>query len=681
MSEEFWSVAVDAPLPQSLTYRSPEALLGLLQRGHRVLIPLGRRKATGVLLSSQTSVAGQAPSKFLVKEILEIETEFQPLPEYFLKWLEWVSQYYQHPIGSVTGLAYPPLSRKVKARASQRAPVVPLMTPDSQPNHSLKLTDEQTAVLSSIQKHDGFNVHLLFGVTGSGKTEVYLQLLKETLEKGHLGLVLVPEISLTPQLIHRFAARFGDQIAVLHSQLTDRERTTQWWDIVEGRKKILIGARSALFCPIENLGLVIVDEEHESSFKQDEKLKYHGRDCAVMLGKFANCPVILGSATPSLESWKNTLDHRYQLHKMSQRVENRSLPTVEIIDMRIKNSANSEIPNWLSPQLFAAMNETLGKQQQVALFLNRRGVAPVVLCPSCGYTHECPNCDISLTLHGSTHLVCHYCDYHEDLKLQCPSCKKGELKPVGLGTELVQSEIERLFPNSIVARADRDEIQNRVELEDLIARMENGEIDILIGTQMIAKGLDFPKLNLVGLILADVGFNLPDFRATERSFQLITQVSGRAGRHIKKGEEPGKVLVQTYNPDHSSLQFTKTADFIGFAKHELADRAALNYPPHGRLISCRIQGLHHEKVQETARLLASRCRYLKGKNPVYAEIEVLGPAPAPLLKIRNQFRYQLLLKGLTSKTLNNFSFQVLGDESWIPAGTRILVDVDPIHLL
>lgn len=670
---DFWSVAVDAPLSEPLTYQAPAELKAQLQRGLLVDVPLGKRSVKGLLLSP--SVPAAEP-EFVIKSIQSVDAEYQALPESFLKWIEWMAHYYLHPIGSVMTSAYPPLRKTEKQRKSARPPVVPLMESSKPPD----LTEEQKQVISEIQKSPRFSTHLLFGVTGSGKTEVYLHLLEEVLKSGKQGLVLVPEISLTPQLVNRFAARFGDQIAVLHSQLTDRERTNQWWDIVEGRKKILIGARSALFCPLQNLGIILVDEEHEPSYKQDEKLKYHGRDAAVMLAKYADCPIVLGSATPSLESWKNAIDGRYHLHRMHKRVENRALPDVEIVDLRTQEK-NPDLPYWLSQPLFLAIAESLEKKEQVALFLNRRGIAPLVLCPACGYTHQCPNCDINLTLHGRSHLVCHYCDYHEDFKLSCPSCKEGELTPVGLGTELVEQDIQRLFPEARLARADRDEIQNRVELEELIENMEKGEIDILVGTQMIAKGLDFPKLNLVGLCLADIGFNLPDFRCTERSFQLITQVSGRAGRHVKPGEQPGKVLVQTFNPDHPSLQFAKTHDFENFATQELQHREPLAYPPIGKLTSFRIQGTQLGRVEETSRLLALRCRELKARHSIYEALEVLGPAEAPLAKLRGQFRYHLLIKGKDFRHLNAFCHQVLGDQKWMPPGVRISVDVDPLHLL
>ncbi len=671
---ELWSVAVDAPLREVLTYASPQdgALSGVLRRGVSVLVPLGTRTVSGVVLGP-----GKPSEAFEIKPIQSINDKYPVLPEFYTQWLEWISSYYLYAPGLVVASCFPSLEKKESTRKSKRPPVVAAAKVSPRPS----LTAEQAQVLEDIQSRKGFATHLLFGVTGSGKTEVYLQLLEKILQSGKRGLVLVPEISLTPQLVQRFADRFGDQIAVLHSQLSDRERTNQWWEIVNDNKKILIGARSALFCPIHDLGIIIVDEEHEPSFKQEEKLKYHARDSAVMLAKFAGCPIVLGSATPSLESWKNALDGRYHLHKMHRRVEDRSLPQIEVIDIRSLKKGQDDLPPWMHPKLFEAMHETLAKKEQVALFLNRRGSANVVVCPACGYTHECPNCDITLTLHGRHHLVCHYCDYHEPAKQMCPECKEGEMTPLGVGTEKIEEDIRGLFPEHSVARADRDEIQNRADLEELITKMENREIDILIGTQMIAKGLDFKHLTLVGLVLADVGFNLPDFRATERSFQLITQVSGRAGRHIAAGERPGQVLIQTMNPDHVSLQFSLRADFEGFAQHELNAREQLRYPPLGKLASVRIQSTRLDRVQQTARILSQRAQKLKTTSSHYQNVEILGPAEAPLAKLRGAHRFHLLLKDLSTKSLNPFCHQLLGDQEWVPAGVRVSVDVDPLHLL
>jgi primosomal protein N' (replication factor Y) len=348
---------------------------------------------------------------------------------------------------------------------------------------------------------------------------------------------------------------------------------------------------------------------------------------------------------------------------------------------KLKQEKYPNLPFWMSPLLFERMKTTLEAGDQSALFLNRRGVAQMVICPACGHTRECPNCDINLTLHHHSHLVCHYCDYHESLKDKCPDCSEGHLEAMGLGTELLEKDLAELFPGKNIARADRDEIQNRADLEHLITDMENGTIDILVGTQMIAKGLDFPKLKLVGLVLADVGFNLPDFRATERSFQLITQMSGRSGRHVKVGESPGAVIIQTFNPEHESLVFAQRHDFEGFAQYELNNRAQLNYPPSGKLIGFRIQGNHLRVVQDAARLLAKRAQALKAQFPQYELVEILGPAEAPLAKLRGQFRFHLLLKGPQATVINAFARQTMGNEDWLPTGVKILLDVDPMNLL
>ncbi|RYZ79384.1 MAG: primosomal protein N', partial [Proteobacteria bacterium] len=375
--------------------------------------------------------------------------------------------------------------------------------------------------------------------------------------------------------------------------LTPREKTNQWWAMVEGKKQILIGARSALFCPLPKLGMIVIDEEHETSFKQDEKLKYHARDAAVMLAKFSACPVVLGSATPSLESWQNAKSGRYRLHQLKHRVADRAMPTIEVIDLRGEREerkiegTQDKFPFWCGEVLFKAIGETLEKGQQAALFLNRRGVAQAVICPDCGWVPACPNCAVKLTLHGKSHLLCHYCDYHETLTEYCTECKDGEPKPIGLGTELIERDLTRLFPGARIARMDRDEITTREDLEDAVRSIENREVDILVGTQMIAKGLDFPGLTLVGLVMADVAFNLPDFRASERAFQLLTQVAGRSGRHLDEGA--GRVIIQTYNPEHPSIHYTVNHDYEGFAEYDLGFREPLHYPPFWRLASFRIQ--------------------------------------------------------------------------------------------
>ncbi len=679
------TVATDSPIAKALTYSNPK--LQGLERGRSVFVPLGARKVRGVVLnpaSTETAVEGRE-----YKSIDAIDEEYPKLPEKTLKWIEWVSDYYMHPIGQVCQLAFPPLSRSAQVRKSSR----PAVVPESVVEKPVDLTSEQDNIIQGVMKHKEsgkFSAHLIYGVTGSGKTEVYLRLIADTLKKNQSAMFLVPEIALTPQLVQRFVNRFGQKVAVLHSQLTDRERTNQWWEIISGERKILIGARSALFCPVPDLGLIVVDEEHESSYKQDEKLKYHGRDCAVMLAKFYDIPVLLGSATPSLESWKNSLDNKFYLHRLTKRVHSQAMPQMSVVDMKAEGQKPSGLPSWLSQTLHQKMTDVLDKGLQVALLLNRRGVAPVVMCKACGFIAKCPNCEISLTLHKANHLVCHYCDYNEKLAEKCSDCGEEKMEALGIGTEQVEEDLCKLFPDKRVARADRDEIQNRLEMEDLIARMEKHEIDILVGTQMIAKGLDFKNLFLVGFVLADVGFQLPDFRATERGFQLITQMSGRAGRHPLPDGSLGEVVIQTFQPDHPSIvyamDFTRTDRDQSEAQDpfyalELASRQELNYPPFSKMICFRIQGAELNLTQQTSLQLKHRAELLRDQRPEYQEIQVLGPVSAPLAKLRGNYRYQMILKGTKGKFLNLFAQQLLGDQKWIRPKTKILVDVDPQHLL
>lgn len=669
---QYWKIAVHAPIKELLTYSSDLPL----RRGQWVHVSLGKRKTLGLVVGSAS-----AYEKENLKSVLEVDSTIPEISEAFMQWLVWLSDYYQYPLGLVAELSRPALEKKTSSRISKRSEVVPELDQDYAPD----LTQEQKKCLDEIKSHEKFQVHLVHGVTGSGKTEIYLNLLEKTLNQNQTAIVLVPEIALTPQLIQRFAKRFGNKIAAFHSQMTPREKTNHWWDIVEGRKQIMIGARSALFCPQNNLGLIIVDEEHEPSYKQDDKLKYHARDAAVMLGHFHQCQVILGSATPSLESWYNAQQGKYHLHQLKSRVHTSGLPEVEVIDLREEKNKPQDhqlpLPSWLSKSLYEKITQVLADGYQAALFLNRRGMANVVMCNSCGHSIECPNCDINLTLHSKSHLVCHYCDYHENLKEKCQACKMGEISAVGLGTEKLEQELKKLFPDKNVIRADRDEIQNREDLENFIHDVETGKADLLVGTQMIAKGLDFPKLKLVGLVLADIGFNLPDFRANERNFQLIVQMSGRPGRHLDVTKNPGQVVIQTFNPEHESLKFAIQHNFEGFVDAELMHRKALLYPPYGRLISLRIQSPDRMTARDLATTVSQRALSLKAQFTQYESLEILGPAEAPIAKLKNQYRYHLLLKGQGSSALQSFIKKLMGDEKWIPARSRIIVDIDPLHLI
>jgi len=673
MSNGSYLVAVDAPLKEALSYLPPENG-ETLPRGTSVMVPLGKRTARGVIVKSGVT----ATTEFKLKAILEAVTERPVLSAAYMDWLEWLAQYYIHPLGQIMETVFPPLKKAGRGSSRSRAPVVnePLMR--SKPP---ELTAEQKGVLGAIESEPGFAVHLVHGVTGSGKTEVYLHLLEDVIKSGRQGLVLVPEISLTPQLIDRFSRRFPDSVAVVHSHLTEREKTTQWWSVVSGEKQILVGARSALFCPLPKLGLVILDEEHEPSYKQDEKLKYHARDAAIMLGKFLNVPVVLGSATPSMESWSNARSGKFKLHTMVQRVNARAMPEISVVDLRavqrLRKDEPSQLPFWMSDELYEELRHVFAKKEQAALFLNRRGMAQTAQCHGCGYVSECPNCSVSLTLHARSYLVCHYCDYSDKLPEICPDCKETPMAALGLGTEKVEEDVAKLFPEARIARADRDEVQTRAQLEKLISDFEQEHTNLLIGTQMIAKGLDFAKLNFVGLVLADVGFHFPDLRASERSFQLMTQVSGRSGR-----QTAGRVLIQTYDPAHPSITFTLKNDFTGFAEAELQERKDLLYPPHWRMALFKVQSNTEDGGRNVSEMLAKRAKALQAKFPAYERhVQVLGPATAPLHKLRNKFRYQVIVKCDSAQRLNSFCRQVISDGEWVASGTKVQVDIDPFSMM
>ncbi len=671
MTEKGYLVAVDAPLKEALTYLPPEGVSSL-ERGASVTVPLGKRTARGIVLKPTDKI----DPGLALKPMLGADHTRPLLPPAYMDWLEWLANYYVHPLGQIVETVFPPLPKE--GRGSRKSKVV---NDDVTPAPAPHLTVEQSRTVEAIQKTEGFAVHLIHGVTGSGKTEVYLRLLDSVVKSGKQGLVLVPEIALTPQLIDRFSRRFPGSIAVLHSHLTEREKTDQWWSVVEQKKKILIGARSALFCPLMNPGIIILDEEHEPSYKQDEKLKYHARDAAIILARNLNIPIVLGSATPSLESWSNAQSGKYQLHTMRERAQAKSLPDVEVIDLREvyrqRKETPSDLPHWLSDTMFEALEQTLSRGDQAALFLNRRGMAQTAQCQACGYKAECPNCSVALTLHASSYLVCHYCDYSERASELCPECKEAPISAIGLGTEKIEAEMARLFPNARLARADRDEIQSRDDLEKLIADFESERTNLLIGTQMIAKGLDFPKLNFVGLILADLGFHFPDFRASERSFQLLTQVSGRAGRQTS-----GRVLIQTYNPNHPSISYTLAGDYLGFAEQELNERRELLYPPFGRMALFRIQSAQAESGNLAGKRLVHRAKILQNRFEVFKEgIQVLGPAPAPLAKLRGKFRYQIIIKCDSAQKLNALCRQILSTTDWIPKATKVQVDIDPFQMM
>jgi primosomal protein N' (replication factor Y) len=565
----------------------------------------------------------------------------------------------------------------------------------------LTLTEEQSGVFAPIRDavaEDRHEVFLLHGVTGSGKTEVYLQSIQQCLDMDKEAIVLVPEISLTPQMVERFKGRFGDLVAVLHSRLSNGERYDEWRKITRKQVKVVIGARSAIFAPFTNIGLIIIDEEHESSYKQEESPKYHTRDVAVQRAKQQDAVVVLGSATPSLESMEKTRRRRdrpkppFTLLTMKERVASRPMPPVTIVDMREELKTGNR--SMFSRSLYKAIEERLHKKEQTVLLLNRRGYATFVMCRTCGFVAQCPHCDISLTYHQSSHaLRCHYCGYAEREVKECPSCQSEHIRHFGTGTQRVEEELSKIFPGIRVIRMDVDTTTEKGSHEKWLTMFREKQADVLLGTQMVAKGLDFPDVTLVVVIAADTVLNIPDFRSAERTFQLLTQVAGRAGRHEKQGE----VFVQTYTPDHYSVQYASHHDYVAFANHEMDIRANLGYPPYQRLILITFS---HEQVPLLVRMaeaFVTRLKeialpYTRQQVDLFSEavsmdssfhFDVLGPVASPISRIKDRYRFQCVVKyrgedlaaEIVGKTVAWF------EERSAKEKLLISVDVDPQYLM
>lgn len=542
------------------------------------------------------------------------------------------------------------------------------------PAPKLQLNDEQKAVFEVVRKAiaDSHNERpiLLHGVTGSGKTEIYLQAIEEVLASGRSAIMLVPEISLTPQTVERFKSRFASlqhAVAVLHSHLSQGERHDEWHKINDGRARIVIGARSAIFAPMENLGLIVVDEEHENSYKQEEAPRYHGRDIAVLRGKMEGCAVVLGSATPSMESYHNAVSGKYQLVRLSQRVDNQRMPLIRIIDMRQERQRG-----LISDRLRQAISKRLERREQSILFLNRRGFSTSIICSECGYVCQCPNCSISLTFHrAASRLMCHMCGHQASVPAKCPSCADPKIRYSGAGTEKVEEAVARIFPEAVVARMDADAMTRKEAYRERLQAFRAGKIDILVGTQMIAKGLHFPNVTLVGIINADSALHLPDFRAGERTFQLLTQVAGRAGR----GDVEGEVFVQSFTPFHPSIQFARHHDFEGFWNQEIEFREKWNYPPYTHLVLITIRSPHEAKARFSAETLARRLKENLPQGTLLSE-----PSPAPVEKSHGNFRFHLMLRTRSVLSLGKRLSSVMAKLTF-PEEVVVSTDVDAYQLL
>lgn len=733
-------IAFADPPHGPFSYKVPETLRAPLGPGQRVQVPLGKgnRGVIGYCLQVGSKAAGSRP----LKEVLAVVDPLPLLSPAMLRLAEWMSEYYLCPLGQVLHAVLPagvrgqagtremtflsvspeialqlptlklptkqldalkvlaasprPLTPPELAAAAKctlapiselrkkklvRAEVKRIQNVDvdeaaiAREEHLNLNVDQQAAlnvILAALENRQHRAV-LMHGVTGSGKTEVYIRAIDEVLRFGRQAIVLVPEISLTPQTKQRFSSRFGN-VAVLHSHLSDAERHWHWQRIAKGEVQVVIGARSAIFAPTPQLGLIVIDEEHDHSFKQGESPRYHARDVAVQRAKAENVPLVLGSATPALESWQAAARGEFQLIDMPTRVSNRPLPDVATIDLRTEFQ-DRRSRGAISRQLQLAMEHALAEDGQVILLLNRRGFSTHIQCPSCGYVANCPHCSIALTHHREgDRIVCHYCDHQEQAPAKCPDCKFDGIRYSGLGTERLEAEVKARFQQVPVLRMDSDTMQKPGSHEQALARFRAGEIKILLGTQMIAKGLDFPNVTLVGVVNADTALHFPDFRAAERTFQLVTQVAGRTGR----GDKGGRVLVQTFSPEHFAIQAALQHDYVLFANKELPVRLEHGYPPHASMVRLIVRGDEESIVEAFAEQVTERFRAALTQSQVPHRI--LGPAPCPIARLRGKFRFHALLSSVDGVHLRQgvakvaAALQPSAEVQWV-------LDVDPLDLL
>jgi primosomal protein N' (replication factor Y) len=727
-------VVVDVALDREFDYRIPAALAGRVAVGSRVSVPFGRRHVSGYVvgLAERSEVprlkavaALTEPEPLITRPIVELASW---MADYYVARLEqsvrtvlpgavrrhgarFKTQLFVEPVpgadpetGALTekqrqaweclkaaggafletlaaelGLSTAPvhaLKRKglvrIEPRSELRRPTACRAYVRTEPLPLMPGQAEALRVIDACMEADAKpRTTLLHGVTGSGKTEVYMQAIARVLERGQAAIVLVPEISLTPQTVERFAARFGERIAVLHSHLSDGERHDEWHRIRDGRADVVVGARSAVFAPVRRLGLIVVDEEHEPSYKQDEAPRYHARDVAVMRGHRERCAVVLGSATPALESWHNVRRGKYRLATLDTRADNRKMPAVRVVDMRVE-ARGSGRPGVFSRELVEAIGRRLDRAEQTMLFLNRRGYSTSLLCPLCGHVAACDQCSVAFTYHRSDErLRCHICGADRPVPARCAGCGDPGFRFAGVGTQRVEAIARKCFPKANVARLDTDVTRRKDAYERILGDFRAGKINILIGTQMIAKGLHFPNVTLVGVVYADLSLHMPDFRAGERTFQLLAQVAGRAGR----GEVAGEVIVQTFTPFHWAIQAARRLDYKALCDQEFAFREELKYPPFGHLACVTFRGPSEARVRFVAETVAARVRERAPASVIVAE-----PAPAPLAKARGQYRYHLVLRCASTRRMTGPLSEALSGFQ-CPRDVTVSVDVDAVNLM
>ncbi len=803
-------VAVTLPVLHSYTYKMPDKLARQCEPGMRVLVPFGRRRVTGYILSGQENCG-----KYKARNIIDVLDDHPLFPESSLPFFKWISDYYIHPLGDVIKSALPTgldqsdvacvfsttlgrecLSKKQlspgeesvlefieqrdtcslkqlkknsdnskinalirhlekkdlvqvssvlkkdgakiklekfirpgagpknQIRMSKKrlmildivkekqeisltglrkmiptAPTLikpleaagfldiihrqvfrdPLGEP-VEPDQAPELTREQQVAVDTVENGGkGFETYLLSGITGSGKTEVYMRLVKDVVDKGKTAIMLVPEISLISQTERRFRARFGGQIAVLHSSLSNGERLDQWHKIALKKVSIVIGARSAVFAPLENIGVIIVDEEHDTSYKQETGLRYNARDLAVVRAKFNKCPVVLGSATPSVQSYQNVVAGRFKELVLKKRINKHPLPKITLVDLKEFQDVWG-IDRIITPVLQKNIQQSLDNGEQALIFLNRRGYASFPVCRDCGKSLSCQYCDVTMTLHkGYNEYRCHLCDFSRPTNVKCPECGSSKIKPLGFGTERLETMLKTLFPDARLVRMDQDTTRKKGSMVKILKNIRNRNVDIIVGTQMLAKGHDFPAITLVGVVCADLSLSLPDFRAGERTFQLLAQVSGRAGR----GDVAGRVIMQTYNPDHFIIKASQQQDYVNFFQNEAPFRKALMYPPYSRMIQLKISGVDCEKTKAYAQTIAQILKdWLDQHADNAAMTQILGPAESPIQKISSRFRHQILIKSTSSAWLSQMvKTMMIHPSAASKYGIKMAVDVDPYFLM
>jgi primosomal protein N' (replication factor Y) (superfamily II helicase) len=670
-------VAISVPLHQYFEYLAPtDCPLTQLKKGLRVLVPFGKQKKIGFLMEVSDSSVWP---KSQLKQAIAILDESPLLPDSIQKLLEWTSRYYHCPIGEVFANAMPhglrtgkdvrKLKNSVKKRIEEINRDELTINSESSLSKQFRLNShQQQAIETMINSLGKFQAFLLNGVTGSGKTEVYLEVIQAVLDRGKQALVLVPEIGLTPQMLARFQNRFSVPLVLFHSKLTDKQRLENWLFSKSGKASIIIGTRSALFTPLLHPGVIIMDEEHDSSFKQQTGLRYHARDLALVRGRLENIPVILGSATASLESIFNAKQNRYQILHLPDRTGLAIQPTVHFIDLR-----HQKLDQGFSPALLQSMEKHLKNQGQVLLFLNRRGFSPVTICHDCGWTADCQRCEQKMIFHKKpVHLQCHYCGYRRLLDKCCPACQGRQLLALGQGTQRLELILEKNFPGVGIIRVDRDNTQRKGSLDKLLKKIHQGKAQILIGTQMLAKGHHFPNVTLVGILEADSGLFNADFRALERTGQLLTQVAGRSGR----ADKPGEVLIQTYHPEHPLLNHLLEQGYLSFSEILLQERRASLLPPYSYLALIHAEALRSDYPIDFLNEVKTQAAL------VGTEISLLGPVSSLLPRRAGYYRCQLLLQAKRRNALQSVLEQIIKPISLLASSRRVRwsLDVDPIEL-